>query len=262
MNTLFLYFSGTGNSLSASRKLQTLLAGQSSILPIRNNCGMVKTVADRLILVYPVYFQTIPRIVRVFLNKLEFPPKSIDIIAIATCNSGPGHSLFTIDRILKKKGQSLRAGYTVTMPGNSLIIRDYTNPPEIRAQRLEESIQRLEEIAQCIKGRQSELIEGDNTLTSHFRGLVTGTVAKYIYRTPSRFKTTKACTKCETCVRVCPASNITIRNGAVKWGSSCEHCLACFHWCPAKAIEIGNSTVGKLRYQHPDVSIHDMFHAE
>ncbi len=262
MNTLICYFSGTGNSLSVARKLQSLLGGQASILPIRKDSRKLNIIAERLILVYPVYFQTIPRMLKMFLNKLEFPQKTIDIVAVATCNGGPGHSLFTVDRILKKRGQSLRAGYAITMPGNSVIIRDYTNPPEVRAQRLEESIQRMEEIAQCIRSKQSDPIGGDNSFLSHFRGLVTGTVAKYLYRTPSRFKTSDACTKCATCIRVCPASNIQLINGAIRWGSSCEHCLACFHWCPAKAIELSNSTVGKLRYHHPDVSIHDMFHSE
>lgn len=261
MNTQIVYFSGTGNSLFAARKLQSILACQASILPIRKDSGKMKMVADRLIIISPVYFQTIPRMVEEFLSKLEFLQRSIDIAAIVTCNGGPGHSLFTIDRILKKKGQSLRAGYAVTMPGNAVIIRDYTNPPEIRALRLEKSSKRLEEIAQCIKSRQSGLIEGDNTFASHIRGLITGTAARYLYRTPSKFKTSEACTICGTCVKVCPASNITIWNGAVKWGNSCEHCLACYHWCPAKAIEIGNSTAGKLRYHHPDVSINDMFHA-
>jgi ferredoxin len=160
--------------------------------------------------------------------------------------------------MLKKKGQSLRACFNVKMPGNSLIVRDFTNPAEVRTQRLEESCYKIKEISDYINNRHFGTIEGDDGFKYHLQGIMTGLIARYVYKTPTKFSTTKGCTKCRTCVKICPLSNIEMGREGVKWGSDCEHCLACFHWCPSMAVEIGNSTVGKLRYHHPKISIKDM----
>lgn len=260
MCTDIFYFSGTGNSLFVAKQLGELLSDQVRILPVKNYVSDNKVkINECVILVCPVYFQTIPHIVKSFINKLEFGASSALIYGVATCNGGPGHSLFTMNRMLKKKGQSLRSGFCINMPGNSLIVRDFTNPPEVRAKRLAESYHQLMEISEVINNKRLRRIEGSDRIKYHLQGIITGAVAKYIYKTPARFKTTKACTKCMNCMRVCPCNNIKLGQQGVEWGNNCEYCLACFHWCPSSAIEIGNNTAGKLRYHHPDISLTDMF---
>lgn len=260
MNTAIYYFSGTGNSLFIARRLGDILTGQFTIHPIRTLTAAerVNVTADLIILVFPVYFQTLPDIVMAFLNKAQFEKSSPDIYGIATCNGGPGHAMFTMKRMLHKRGYSLKAGFCITMPGNSLIIRDFTNPEEIRNQRLRDCHFKIEEISGYIRRRESGRMDGTDRFRSHLQGLVTDLVAKRIYRTPSKFCTSDLCTRCGTCVRLCPANNISIENTGVVWGSRCEQCLACFHWCPQKAVEIGKFTAGKLRYHHPDISLGDM----
>lgn len=261
MSVDIFYFTGTGNSLFVARQLSAELYDEVRILPIKNfiDNKKVKINSDCLIIVCPVYFRTLPHIVKLFLNKLEFETTSIHTYGVVTCNGEPGHSLFTMDRILKRKGQSLRAGFTVVMPGNSLIVRDFTNTAEIRTQRLEESYNKINEISDYLNNKRFGRIEGNDSFKYHLKGIITGVVARYIYKTPTKFRTTEGCTKCRTCVKACPLSNIKLGKEGVKWGSNCEHCLACFHWCPSMAVEIGNSTVGKLRYHHPEISIKDMY---
>lgn len=260
MSTAIYYFSGTGNSLFAAKILGEKIPGPVRILPIKSfhAIARVNVSEERIILVFPVYFQTIPDIVRSFLDKLEFGSDSPDIYGIATCNGGPGHSLYTMKRILAKHGLPLKAGFSVIMPGNSLILRDFTNSDEVRSQRLRECYPKMEEIFAYINGRQSGRMDGTDQARSHLQGMFFGMAAKRVYRTPSRFRTTDSCTRCGTCVRVCPSKNIIIGEKGVEWGQSCEHCLACFHWCPMKAVEIGQFTIGKLRYHHPDISICEM----
>ncbi len=254
-------FTGTGNSLFVARQMSKVLSEEVVIQPIKafKEYKKLEISSDYLILVFPVYFQTLPDIVKSFVNKLDFETTSIRIYAVITCNGSPGHTLFTMDSMLRNKGQSLSAGFTVNMPGNSLIIRDFTNSSEIRDRRLEESYQKIIEISEYINSRHFGRVEGNDSIKYHLQGFITGFIAKYIYKTPTKFRTTKDCTKCGTCIKVCPVSNIKMTREGVNWGSNCEHCLACFHWCPSMAVEIGKNTVGKLRYHHPDIPLKDMY---
>lgn len=261
MSTDIFYFSGTGNSLCVAKQLSAKLSDTVRIFPVRNfkDQKKIEIDSDSLIIVFPVYFQDIPRIVKSVIKKLEFKTPSPCIFGVATCNGSPGHSLFTLKRMLNKKDKSLSAGFAITMPGNSLIVYDFTNPPEVRFQRLNDSKQRLDEISGYINNKQSDYIEGSDDFKYHLRGLVTGTVAKFIYKTPAKFRTTGNCSKCMSCIRICPQNNIKMDTEGPKWGRNCEHCLACFHWCPKMAVELGNNTIGKLRYHHPEISINDMY---
>jgi ferredoxin/flavodoxin len=261
MSTDIYYFSGTGNSLYAAKQLGNGHSDKVRIFPIPIFRHQKKTVvhSDIIIIVFPVYFQTLPSIVESFVNNVEFTSGISHIYGVATCNGEPGHSLFTLNRILKKKGISLKAGFTVVMPGNSIIIRDFTNPYDVRIRRLQEAKHRLKEISQFIHEKHSGGIEGNDGFKYHLQGFITGTVAKHIYKTPTRFRFTKNCSQCSLCIKLCPLNNITMGNEGPRWGNKCEHCLACFHWCPRIAIELGNSSHGKLRYHHPDILIQDMF---
>ncbi len=261
MSIDIFYFTGTGNSLFIAKQISKLLSEKATIQPIKafNEYKKLVISSDCLILVFPVYFQTIPYIVKSFINKLELVTTSIQIYAVTTCNGSPGHSLFTMDRMLRKKGQLLRGGFTVNMPGNSLIIGDFTNTSEIRTQRLEESNQKIIDISEYINNKHFGRVEGNDSIKYHLQGLITGVIAKYIYKTPTKFRTSNDCTKCGTCIKVCPLSNIKMTSVGVNWGSNCEHCLACFHWCPSMSVEIGKNTIGKLRYHHPDISVKDIY---
>lgn len=260
MSIDIFYFSGTGNSLFVARQLSELLSDKTRVLPVDSfkEHKKVSINTDSVIIVCPVYFQTLPHIVKSFLNKLEFETTA-HIYGVVTCNAGPGHSIFTMDRLLKKKGVSLRAGFTIDMPGNSLIIRDFTNPYDIRIKRLEDSYQKIKDISEYINNNQFGKLEGNDSFKYHLQGFFTGIIARYIYKTPSKFRTSKACTQCRNCIRICPCRNIRMGKRGIEWGSSCEHCLACFHWCPSMAVEIGSTTAGKLRYHHPDILIQDMY---
>ena len=46
----------------------------------------------------------------------------------------------------------------------------------------------------------------------------------------------KSCSQCGLCVSNCPAKNICIKNGKIKFHSSCSACLRCVYTCPKKAI--------------------------
>ena len=51
--------------------------------------------------------------------------------------------------------------------------------------------------------------------------------------------TLPACNGCAWCARACPAQNITIIDGAAKFGTTCQLCFGCIYGCPQKALAPG-----------------------
>lgn len=47
----------------------------------------------------------------------------------------------------------------------------------------------------------------------------------------------QSCNQCGFCVRNCPAENIIIKNGQIKFKMSCNSCMRCVYSCPQKAIQ-------------------------
>ncbi len=262
MKTVIYYFSGTGNSLAVAKRLAENLEDVVELLPIAG-CEKEQRVAidaDMLGLVFPVYFLTIPEIIRKFLKKLEFRTEPY-IFTVVTCNSQPGYSLYSVKRILQKKGKSLALGFAVDMPGNGIIGKvDLTNPLEVQKERLANAPTKLLIVIQKIKERQYGVIEGGNSFKMHMLSFLMHFYKKYLYPPAKHFRVLNHCTRCGICVQVCPLKNIDkdVEHKPI-WGERCESCLACFHWCPVQAINMEEDTVGKKRYHHPEISIEEMF---
>ena len=70
-----------------------------------------------------------------------------------------------------------------------------------------------------------------------------------------KFRATDKCIACGKCVKICPLSNITMKDNKPLWGKTCTHCMACINQCPKDAIEYGKGTAGKPRYKGPDSAL-------
>jgi flavoprotein len=66
------------------------------------------------------------------------------------------------------------------------------------------------------------------------------------------------CNHCGICLKVCPVSNIEMKNEKPAWLHQCEQCFACLQWCPQEAIQHGKKTPKYPRYHHPEVTLKDM----
>jgi ferredoxin len=258
MKNTIVYFTGTGNSLAVARLLAARLTHsdiisvneilkQSSFQQVTETCGFV----------FPVYCQDTPEIIKRLIRSMHIPVNTY-VYAIATHNGDPGYSHFTIDKILKKKGQRLMSGFAILMPGNSITLHDSTNSEEESQRRLEAAESHVGKIAEEVLKRSSVPFAGTSSLRKYFKGMRNMFRHKVIFKVPEKFWVTDLCNHCGLCARICPENNIHVDFASVIWGKHCQMCLACIHWCPKHAIQNGEGTIQRKRYHHPDISINDM----
>lgn len=254
MSSKIYYFSGTGNSLAVSRKLEENFIEKGNIVPLAifENEEIVDVDTDVLGFVFPVYFMTIPDIVKRFVKKLNFKTDTY-IFAIATCNGIPGNSLFTLNKCLNKKGKKLSSGFTIDMPGNAII-----TPPEIEAERLKNYKTKVAEIANYVNCLSTNEFEGKNNFKNHIMSSTMSILAKKFQFAPNKYSSTSECIGCGVCEKVCPVNNIKVVEKRPQWENKCANCLACFHWCPKKAVVINKFLKKRNRYHHPEILLMDM----
>jgi len=250
------YFSGTGNSLYAAKTMRELL-GEGDLAPISaaSREGEIRIHDDAIGFVFPVYLHSIPRIVGDFASRLSCAGRPY-AFSIATHNGGPGLANRALGKALGKAGMALSAGFELLMPGNSVILKDFTNPPAERNERLEKAEASLESIAKAVRARKAVAVREREAFGKRAEAAITNAAMK-LYRLPEHFRADEKCVKCGACARVCPRANIRVSE-PVSWGPDCESCLACFHWCPKRAIQIDSYTEGSLRYHHPRIGIEEL----
>ena len=113
------YFSGTGNSLYAAKKLAELTGDRA--LPLADIMGQPEHLPHRRFgIVFPVYFGDVPEPVRDFIAKAPLD-KGTYFFGIATCGGTGGRTLRTLSRLLKKRGCDLAYGLVLPMIANSTV---------------------------------------------------------------------------------------------------------------------------------------------
>lgn len=253
MKKEIFYFSGTGNSLAIAKQLGTLLHN-ASIIPIASlmKKKRIHTDAEMIGIVFPVLFLDIPRIVKIFLQKLTMPDNPY-VFAIANGNGLVGKALLTIDIILIKKGCKLNFGYFIDMPGNCIIWYDFTQKVQEQQKRLYKSKIIIKHIAVSIHREIYTPYPVSNlSRFSYFKSSYEKFSMLYLLKNHI-FYTTRSCNGCGNCVKVCPVVNIFLKKGKVYWHNKCEFCLACLHWCPNRAIQsIG--TQNRKRYHNLEIT--------
>ncbi len=121
---MIFYFSGTGNSEYAARKIAGILEDEAvSIAECTRSGRFAFTLADgeRLGFVFPVYFYGVPTIVLEFIGRLGLQGHA-NHYTFAVCTSGgdPAGALPMLRRALARKGTGLGldAVFELTMPDN------------------------------------------------------------------------------------------------------------------------------------------------
>jgi ferredoxin len=235
--TIF-YFTGTGNSLFAARKIAD--ATGAALISIPSVFAEQQTYADDCIgFVYPQYAIGLPKMVRAFILNNTF--KADYIFAIDLYAFFHGNALGEIAGLIP-----LNYGAYLKTPNNFIFA---VSPPKNPGVMLSKAENRLAEIISDISRRKNKPIKMRKGV---------GNATKYFGKT--KFMVTEACTKCGTCARVCPAGNIEVTGGVI-FGNKCENCFSCVNLCSEHAIYSTKAMLKRRQYHNPFVSAADIAEA-
>ena len=260
MKTIIYYFSGTGNSLAAARKIAAAL-GNTELVPVaslKETKDRVVPAADRVGIISPVYDAGLPVIVKDFAERLDIGavPYTFGIVTMGGMGISSLHQLNSI--LEQSSRKKLDAAFAIKMPGN---FPPVGIPPSggKKEEILRKADAELAAIAVTIQKGQT-VPPGFSPVTFILRCLLYPPFAKNVHSMDTSFSVEDTCTSCGTCAKICPVGNITMENGKLAWQHRCELCCACLHFCPVEAIQLNTlqGTKGRGRYRHPDLKVGDM----
>lgn len=269
------YFSGTGNSLYVAKELQEGIPG-TTIIPILSilDNKLIKTDAETIGFVFPIYFGTIPSAVRKCIKKLNMDSAKY-IFAIATYSNYAGLVKMRMDRLIKAKGRNLDQFFELAMTINSptgimpKFIPGYQKNVNEWVHHISkenvinvelESQKRISQIQQAIidKEKNQESISFKFYLkrfVSKLMDAVENSNAKIPYYSD------ETCSGCGICEKVCLSKKIKLVNEKPVWqkDTKCYYCYACFNFCPTQSILIKDKyNLKSGRYYHPQISADDI----
>ena len=235
---MIFYFTGTGNSLFAARKIANSTGAALISIP-QVFAKQQSYVDDSIGFVYPQYAIGLPKMVRSFILNNKFDAYyffAVDLYAHIRLNA-----LGEIAGILP-----LNYGAYLKTPLNFIFA---FNPPKDPAKVLKKAESCLEQIISDITEHKNKPIKPRKSA---------GNATKYFGE--SKFKATENCVKCGTCAKVCPANNIKMPESIV-FGNKCENCFACVNLCPSHAIYSNKKMLKRRQYHNPLVSVNEIIEA-
>lgn len=261
MRTTLYYFTGTGNSLACARAIAKGL-GETDLVPIASlrGQGRIHVPTERMGIVCPVYFYTLPVLVREFIPRLDLSGVKYGFL-VATMGGFPGLAVEHGEELFKKAGGELHAGFTVRMFANYVAEYNVRGERSVRAMkgRMERRVQRIVAAVQAGERRLEKGGPVDRLLSRAVFALLGRNFVETARTRDRRFTVDPSCVHCGTCAYVCPVENVRLVDGTPQWLGRCEQCYACIHFCPVAAIQVqGKRTRMRGRYQHPDVRADDI----
>jgi ferredoxin len=255
MDTVICWFSGTGNSLWAARRLAGSLDG-ARLAPLATAGDDVAEGADALGLVFPCYCFGPPLIVERFLQRVRVRPET-RIFTVVTNGGLLGSTNRQVRARLRARGLGLAAGWSLKMPGNCIYL--YGAWSEKRQGKMfARAGEKLARITAALRSKAGGPVEGTPRPVSWVLDVVRAGGRKHYLPKDSHFRVTEACTSCGLCERICPVGDIRIEAGRPVWQGACEQCYACIQFCPVEAIQIGEGTPDRKRYHHPEVNAREL----
>ena len=248
---MILYFSGTGNSAFAARRIADTLGDEAVNLLEKLRAGDHSPMTSERpwVIAAPVYAWQMPHVVRDWLRETELQG-SRDIYFAITCGGHIAAAGAHARKLCDEKGLHYMGCAEIVMPENYIAMFDA--PAEQEAvQIVKAALPQIDRVSALIAA--GEPIPEKFTVVQRFmssavnRGFYFGAI------TDKKFAASDACIGCGLCEKLCPLCNITLRDGKPVWNGNCTHCMSCICRCPQSAIEYGRTSVGKPRYQCPKI---------
>jgi ferredoxin len=263
MKILIVFFSGTGNTFYCANYLKERLKHAGTEIRLGSVEHLPKRkIADYDVLVvgFPVYACDVPKIVT---DYLEGAPTTSLKRAYLFCTKGfySGNALKNAAGILSASGYRVLGGADVAMPGSDgmAFLKEDSPAAKKMCGRDFSRIESLDRLAETIRSDSKD--EKPDAKQRRLSSNAFGPAATGLFRlafTPAerwlagRLRADENCVRCGYCEKICPAGNIRVTDGGVRFGGTCFLCMRCVHQCPKAVVQIGKGTVGKMRWKGPD----------
>jgi NAD-dependent dihydropyrimidine dehydrogenase PreA subunit len=257
---MIFYFSGTGNSLWAAKKLShyfndKLISISEELLQSDNDFSYSVASDERIFFVFPVHSWGTDVLTFLFLKKLRLVNyQKQPVFMVCTCGDECGYAAKIVKNILAQKSIALTNSYSVQMPNNYVLMSAFNvDSKELETQKLTDAPQRLQQIIDDISaGKRKDLyVQGKFSFLKTY--IVYPLFRKYGVKR-NLFYAKNTCISCGLCADICPTKTIFLEDKTPKWHKkTCVQCTACIHRCPERAIEYGEISETKGRYHHPEI---------
>lgn len=250
---MVFYFTGTGNSLYAAKRLEEHPISIPKVMGQEN----LAFAADAIGVVAPVYGHEIPPMVKEFLQKATFQTEYFYLIL--TYGNRHGGAAELAHQLCRECG--IQAAYI-----NVLLMVDNWLPGfDMEEQkRLDKDVDgQLAKILADVNSRRhwiSPVTDRDRAAHQEF--------LDHMSQMPPDawqhlLRVTEHCVGCGICEKVCPSGSICLVNGkAVRTPGRCQTCLACVHACPHKAIGLTVPEKNpQARYRNEHISLQEIIQA-
>lgn len=255
MKATLYYFSGTGNSLYVAKSIKSKLNENVTLVPI--DCSADSKVESGIVgIIYPTYDLDAPRIVKEFVEKLEFFGEVEYLFLYTTSGGMVGNSLQSVKRVIEAKGVSVNNTFSTTFPDNSIVLGKGETANQKCLKEAERSVENdCVDIVNMSTDRSKR--EQNYNIKSDILGKALGFVVKHYYQFDN-IKADDNCTGCAICSKVCPVNNISMSGNKPVFDNRCEMCLRCIHTCPAQSLKYKRMPQKEnYQYRHPEISLND-----
>lgn len=259
MGTLYLYFSGTGNTKLIIETFAHELEDNPIIYSIEHDNIDYATLIQQhqhITFGYPIYESMLPHIMNDFIsNHLALlTHKTIQIIVTQMLFSGDGAGLLA--RRLQKRHNLISNTIHINMPNNLTDVHLF-RPKHVkdRTEMVDQSLSKLRHITEQIKLHHT--FKMGRKWYSRLLGLfVQRLYAKPFYNNmKSKLKVQDdLCISCNKCVPLCPTNNLKLVDNKIQTNNQCTLCYRCINLCPTKALSLFMKHGPKTQY------IRDSFH--
>lgn len=245
---MILYFSGTGNSGYIAKRTAKIIGDEVIDLFERirsKDYSPIFAEGEAVTVCAPTYAWRIPHILTDYLKKTPIE-NCKGIYFLMTCGDDIGNAEKYLKKLCNHIGKEYMGCAYFRMPENYIAM--FTAPNDEQAGRIiAKSEDKITETAEAIARNEKLPRVAVNTVGRLKSGIVN--TAFYALCVKSKdFYATEKCVSCGKCEKLCPLSNISMKDGKPVWGKDCTHCMACICKCPAEAIEYGKKSQGKNRY--------------
>lgn len=255
---MIFYFSGTGNTLWATRIIAQVTNERcvSIAANINKECKFTILDDERIGFVFPVHGWRPPKIVREFIKKIIINSNNIKshyCYALCTAGDDVGMTMEYLNKDLAQKDLCTHSTFSLKMP-ESYVGLPFMNVDTKEKETLKrrEAATMLQDFVEKIYDRERGINILHNSNWPWINSKIIGAIfVKWLVTDKPFHVDTEKCVKCGICANVCPVNDIEGGFGKIpqwKHTNICITCFACYHHCPHHAIEYGRRTKGKGQY--------------